>query len=166
MLPLYKYVESSGDAEPVTVVDTAPFQFKHGCTVKKLKATAQTRSDPLAVDLRHNFLPLRLYELLVSEFGASNVGTELPTGNGTRIDVVVKHGNGYWFYEIKTYHSPRACIRDAIGQLLEYSHWPKGIPADKLIVVGENPLDEDGAQYLATLRQLFALPIEYRQVQI
>ncbi len=130
LLPLYKYVESNGAAEPVPDVEMSAFEFKHGCTVKKLKATAHKKGDPVDVALRHNSLQLKLYELLVAEFGHKNVGTELPTGNGTRIDVVVKHAKGFWFYEIKTYYSPRACIRDALGQLLEYSHWPNGIEMD------------------------------------
>ena len=48
-----------------------------------------------------------------------------------RMDVVFMHTNGFWFNEIKTYHSSLAGIRDAIGQLLEYAHWPKGIAAKK-----------------------------------
>jgi len=38
------------------------------------------------------------------------------------MDVVFKHTNDFWFNEIKTYHSPLAGIRDAIGQRLEYAH--------------------------------------------
>jgi hypothetical protein len=166
LLPLYSYVVSNGSKAPVDVVRYSSFAFKPGCTIKKLEATAHSKGDPVDVSLRHNALQLKLYQLLIDEFGEGSVGTELPTGNGTRIDVVLKHASGLWFYEIKTFHSPRACIRDAIGQLLEYSHWPNGIAAKKLIVVGENPLDLDGTQYLATLHQLFELPIEYRQVQL
>jgi hypothetical protein len=50
-----------------------------------------------------------------------------PTGG--RIDLVVRTGEGYEFYEIKTYGSARACIREAIGQLLEYAMWPGAEPA-------------------------------------
>ncbi len=166
LLPLYSYVISNGSKPPLDVVTEASFKFKPGCTIKKLKATAHAKGDPVDVALRHNALQLKLYQLLVDEFGKDSVGTELPTGNGTRIDVVLKHTKGMWFYEIKTFHSPRACIRDAIGQLLEYSHWPKGIAAEKFIVVGENALDTDGSQYLATLHRLFSLPIDYRQVSL
>lgn len=166
LLPLYKYVESNGTAQPVVVLDTSSFKFRPGCTVKKLRTTARKKTDPIDVSLRHNSLQLKLYELLVAEFGNENVGTELKTGNGTRVDVVVRHPNDYWFYEIKTHHSPRACIRDAIGQLLEYSHWPNGVEAVRLIVVGENPLDADGRHYLNTLESQYSLPIEYRQVEL
>lgn len=166
LLPLYSYVLGGGVRAPLDAVAEVAFSFEPGCTIKKLTATPYTKCDPINADLRHNALQLKLYEMLVAEFGKDAVGTELPTGNGTRIDVVLKHVTGMWFYEIKTFHSPRACIRDAIGQLLEYSHWPKGIGAEKLIVVGENALDADGAKYLETLHRLFSLPIEYRQVQL
>lgn len=166
LLPLYSYVLANGIKAPLDVVTEASFKFKPGCTIKKLKATAHRNSDPIDVALRHNALQLKLYKLLADEYGKDSVGTELPTGNGMRIDVVLKHAKGMWFYEIKTFHSPRACIRDAIGQLLEYSHWPKGISADKLIIVGENALDEEGFQYLATLHRLFSLPFDYLHVQL
>ncbi len=166
LLPLYLYVASNGLRPPVELVTRASFQFQPGCSIKKFMTTASAKGDPVDVALRHNALQLKLYQLLINEFGEKSVGTELPTGNGTRIDVVLKHSSGLWFYEIKTFHSPRACIRDAIGQLLEYSHWPNGIAAKKLIVVGENPLDTDGTEYLARLQRQFSLPIEYRQVQL
>ncbi len=59
------------------------------------------------------------------------------------MDVVFKHTNDFWFNEIKTCHSSQAGIRDAIGQRLEYAHWPKGIAAEKMIVVGDQSLGFD-----------------------
>ena len=79
---------------------------------------------------------------------------------------MVRQGDQFWFYEIKTYLSPRACIREAIGQLLEYSHWPGAKRASRLIVVGESPLDDDGSEYLRRLKNELALPIEYEQIPI
>ena len=58
---------------------------------------------------------------LASQYGKDNVGAENASGIGTRIDVLVRRGNEYWFYEIKTAQSPRACLRQAVGQLLEYA---------------------------------------------
>ena len=55
------------------------------------------------------------------------------------------------------------CIRQAIGQLLEYSYWPGSNQADRLIVVGEPELDSDAREYLEMLRNEFGLPIHYQQ---
>jgi len=78
----------------------------------------------------------------------------------------VRQNSEYWFYEIKTEDSPRACIRQALGQLLEYAFWPGAHVAARLIVVGEKALDEEGKQYLHTLQERFSLPIEYEQIAL
>ena len=70
------------------------------------------------------------------------------------------------FYEIKTSASPRSCIREAIGQLLEYSYWPNTVEPKEIIVVGPNALDPDGVEYLNKLRDSFSLPIEYKHVEL
>ncbi|MDX6528569.1 MAG: hypothetical protein QOH41_859 [Blastocatellia bacterium] len=80
--------------------------------------------------------------------------------------MVVRSKDKFVFYEIKTMNSPRACIREALGQLLEYSFWPGSQEAVRLVVVGERSLDEEGAEYIETLRRRFCLPVEYEQVAI
>lgn len=65
-------------------------------------------------------------------------------------------------YEIKTYNAKR-CIREALGQLLEYNHYPARPSSDILYVVGEEPLDKKDKQYLSFLREKYKLPIWYRQ---
>jgi hypothetical protein len=91
------------------------------------------------------------------------VGTERPSGGGGKVDVVVRRGSKYWFYEIKPIISARACIREALAQLLEYSFWPKAQEAEKLIIIGERPLDPGSSQYLIRLQKQFSLPITYQQ---
>ena len=164
LLPLYRYVESNGLLHPTAVFDSHPFAFRPGCTIKSSQTTAHLARDPIDVTLRHNLMQEALYNRLVSEYGAENVGTELSSGVGTRIDVVVRHSGLFWFYEIKTAHSPRACIREAIGQLLEYSYWSNAQEATKLIIVGETPLDTEGEEYLNLLRKRFSIPIEYESI--
>ncbi len=156
LLPLYRYVESAGALEPTSLPAIPEFVFTPGCTVKARKTTAKPAPTELDVTLRHNILEESLHKHLVSRFGARNVGTELPSGAGTSVDVVVRRPDGYWFYEIKTAHSPRACIREALGQLLEYAFWPGGQEALRLVVVGESPLGCDGMEYLRKLRRRFS----------
>lgn len=164
LLPLYRYVESAGKLQPISMPTEAAFSFLPGCSVKAQATIATLVQTELDVTLRHNVLQAALYQRLVSQFGVENVGTELASGAGTSVDVVVCRPEGYWFYEIKTAHSPRACIRGALGQLLEYAFWPGGQEASRLTVVGESPLDRDGEEYLRQLRSRFALPIYYEQI--
>lgn len=166
LLPLYKYTESSGNLQPISEVGIAPFKFMPGFTAKASSTQASLAARELDINLRHNILQETLFDRLARQYGADNVGTELPSGAGTSVDVVVRHEREFLFYEIKTAHSPRACLRQALGQLLEYSFWPGSQEAARLIVVGETPLDKEGAKYLRTLRKRFSLPVEYEQVVV
>ena len=104
--------------------------------------------------------------LFRSRYGKENVGDEQQSGVGTKVDVVVRRRKGYWFYEIKTANSPRICLRQAIGQLLEYAFWPPTKEVARLIVVGQSAIDKDGREYLRRLNERFSLPIEYEQIAV
>lgn len=166
LLPLYRYVESGGVSQPTPMPLASPFSFHPGCSMKASSAAATQLQRQLDITLRHNELQDALYRRLASQYGEGNVGTENASGIGTRIDVVVRRENEYWFYEIKTAQSPRACLREAVGQLLEYAFWPGGQGATRLIVAGETAIDNDGLEYLRRLREHFSLPIEYEQISI
>jgi hypothetical protein len=102
---------------------------------------------------------------LIAAYEADNVADEHPSGFGTKIDVVVRHGQDeFWYYEIKTATSPRACLREALGQVLEYAYWPGAQEPSRLIVCGESRLDDEGAAYLRRLNERFRLPIAYEHI--
>jgi hypothetical protein len=160
LLPLYRYVESQGATAPVPLPKTG-FSFEAGASRKVKTAKATHSEKELDLDLRHNLLQESLYQRLASKHGKDNVRTEQPSGVGTLIDIVVQMNDKYWFYEIKTALTARACLREAIGQLLEYGFWPGAQEPTRFIVVGESSLDKDGQEYLSRLREHFSMPIEY-----
>jgi hypothetical protein len=164
LLPLYKYVESNGNLQPISNIEQTPFEFRSGYTAKISSAIVTSTERQINVALRHNDLQKALYSQLAKKYGEKNVGAEIDSGIGTNIDLVVRQEEKYWFYEIKTYHSPRACIREAIGQLLEYAFWSGSKEVTRLIIAGEVKLDSEGEQYLQTLRNRYSLPIEYEQI--
>lgn len=163
LLALYQYVESGGTTVPTPVVKNG-FDFKPGCPKTQGSTVASLPQRKLDIDLRHNRIRDALYRRLASAHGKDNVGAERPSGVGTRIDMVVRANGDYWFYEIKTALTPRACLREAIGQLLEYGLWPGARKPARFIVVGEGSLDAEAGEYLHRLRTLYALPIEYEAV--
>jgi hypothetical protein len=166
LLPLYQYVESNGKVPLADVVPGKPFDFRSGAKFEKLSTKANKKAEIVDVALKHNAMQAKLIGLLSEQHGDTSVTYETNSGNGSRVDVVLKQDGGYSFYEIKPYPSPRACIREAIGQLLEYSHWTGGIGASRLIIVGPSELDADGKVYLDLLRTKYSLPIEYLSVPI
>ena len=64
-------------------------------------------------------------------------------------------------YEIKTAKSPRDCVRQALGQLLEYSYWPGSPACNAIWIVGPYPIDKKTKEYLKILQAEFKLPLGY-----
>jgi hypothetical protein len=147
---------------------STPFKFKAGHTRKKtgkVKITAPTTD--AEAELLHNAMQTQLYDDLVLQHGAACVGTEIKSGNATAIDLVVETAAFRWFYEIKTASSVKACIRQAIPQLLEYAYWQCDISrAQKLIIVGPKAVTKEGAAYLDFLRKSFQLELYYEQCKV
>ena len=163
LLSLYEYVEG-GPAQSERGTGGG-FQFRAGVTDRSPAAQTTLAERELDLNLKHNVLQTALCRQLIAEYGSGNVGAELTGMASTRIDVVLQRNrNEYWFYEIKTAQSPRACLREALGQLLEYAYWPGAQEARRLIICGEAPLDNDGKKYLRILKRRFQLPIAYQQI--
>lgn len=163
LLPLYLYVETGSEQR----TDETPrqFSFHAGTNIRASSAAVTLAERELNITLRHNLLQASLCKHLIDEYGAGNVADEQPTGLGTKIDVVLRHQpDRYWYYEIKTASSARGCLREALGQILEYAYWPGAREATKLIVCGEGSLDDDAAAYLSQLRLRFHIPISYEQI--
>jgi hypothetical protein len=166
LLPLYKYIESKGTLPPISTATMRPFEFQSGFVPRVSSARASLPERELDINLRHNIFQEALYNKLVEKYGADSVGGELQSGVGTNIDIVVRHRDQFHFYEIKTAKSPRICLRQALGQLLEYAFWPGSQEATRLVVVGETALDDEGAKYLLELKKRFSLPLEYEHIVV
>lgn len=141
------------------------FEFRAGHNEKKTGAIdVANAKESKKASLIHNEIQNSLYALLSAEYGKECVGTEVPTGHGTSIDVVVRTEKFCWFYEIKTAASVKACIRQALPQLLEYAYWP-GVAgrATRLIVVSTRAITKQADQYLAYMRKTFGIEIYYSE---
>lgn len=113
--------------------------------------------------LKHKKIQELMFNQLVKEYDERSVGTEVPTGSGTSIDVVVVQSDmTEWFYEVKTYNQPLVCIREAFGQIMEYAMFSKNKHADKLIIVGVNKPSESEIEYLKHLRNTTRLNVFYQ----
>lgn len=165
LLPLYIYVESKIKPE-INKAKGLVFLPVH---IKRKKSTKVTkREKELDIELRHNLIEEKLFDQLVNKYGEDSVGDEQMTVSGNKIDIVVmqKQKNELIYYEIKTAPTAKSCIREALSQLLEYSYWPGGTVASRLVIASESSLDNKAEQYLKKLRQKFLLPIYYEQVKI
>lgn len=164
LLPLYRFVEANDAARRHPALLDPP--IRPGCRARPVRTWASLAEKTLAVELRHNVLQTRLYHELVKEFGYEHVAVEHPASSGGRIDVVVRTETTRFLYEIKTASSARDCIREALGQLLDYACWPGGPTVDRVVVVGEPQVTPDVEDFLRTLNQNFPIPLEYRRVAL
>lgn len=116
----------------------------------------------------HNNIQEGLHNLLCSEYGNENVGAEINTGYNSRIDLVVRISNSsFYFYEIKTGTSALACIREALGQLIEYVHFRDNpINVIKMFIIGIYPPNKEEVKYIKSLREKYNIPIYYQQYLI
>jgi hypothetical protein len=77
------------------------------------------------------------------------------------VDLIGRDPGCVTYYELKTESTARLCIRQAIGQLLDYSHYPNSHAADRLVVVGDAPVTAECRAYLKLLQEKFNLPLHY-----
>ncbi len=84
------------------------------------------------------------------------------------VDIVVQTPGKLLLFEIKSDLDPKAVIRHALGQILEYAYYPsrqQSLPV-KLVIVGRCPLSPADYNYLNCLKTNFNLPIDYRVVSL
>ena len=166
LMPLYEFVEDTGRtaaSEPPTM---GRFKWTSGNSARVSRARVELHERKIESVLRHNELQAALYSHLRDMHGDANVCGELNCGIGKFVDVAVRKGGDYVYYEIKTRLSAQRCIREAFGQLMEYSFWPGAQEASELVVVGEPALDDAALDYLERLRERFSLQLTYRQFDL
>jgi hypothetical protein len=110
----------------------------------------------------HDQMQLSLYDSLVAVHGPDKVSCEEVTSSGCPADVIVSLSGSYELFEIKTKLAPRDCVREALGQLLEYAYWPGSPGFSALWIVGPSPIDGETQQHLDGLRVRFGIPVGYR----
>lgn len=118
----------------------------------KRKAIAETFVNPY-----HKSIQEVLIKLLKRDTNYSQVKKEVEF-----VDVRGVYNNEeIHFFEIKT-DTPKNNIRQAIGQLLEYTFFPDTNKANKLYIIGDKTPNSEVAKYLNTLREITSLNVYYK----
>ena len=109
-------------------------------------------------DPGHVRLQNRLYRYLCEKHGSAHVLYE-----NSYVDLTLDEPTGCTFFEIKMEPTVKRCIRSALGQLLEYAHYPTGSRAKRLVVVGDVLPNDHDRRYVSLLRKKYRIPIYYRR---
>jgi hypothetical protein len=105
---------------------------------------------------RHKILQNILLEDLKEEYGNGSVHLEKEG-----VDIVVKTEKGFKLYEVKISHSAKNCIREALGQIIEYSHYTSFNNILELIIVGNHPMMDEDKEYFKYLNSCISLNLQY-----
>ena len=118
---------------------------------------------PVEYTPEHNRMQAKLLAELQKEYGRDHVCLEKDF-----VDAQVENEKELIFFEIKSDLDPRAVIRQALGQILEYAYHPArtGRRPDSLVIVGRTELRSADEAYLKCLGGDFNLPLTYRVVTI
>ena len=85
--------------------------------------------------------------------------------NANFIDLVAKTKKGkFIFFEIKTAYDARLCIRQALGQLMEYAFYSGNDYAQKLVIVGPGQKTPEIGNYLKILNKKIDVEIDYKML--
>jgi hypothetical protein len=145
-----------------------PFDFDaSGSTHADLKKKGKRKSFTVEreMELRHNELQEKLLHHLQGQYSEKMVKRECNTF-GCRIDLTRKTETGYVFYEIKTYNNLMTSIRLSLGQLLEYSLYPNGQQAEKLVLVSDQLASEEVHNYILHLKTFLKLDFSYMHFDV
>ena len=164
LLPLWQSIEEGLSAS--APAGSGEWVITPGLPPRVQRTVMTTVDRVLAMDLRHVGLQNALYHELVSEHGFDAVGVEQAAPGGGVVDMVADTAAGRILFEIKTASGARGCIREAMGQLLDYGCWPGTPKPAGLCVVGEPEINETTRRYLENLNQRFPVPLTYRRVRL
>lgn len=148
---------------PEGIEESSAWQFRSGHTPYAKSQTATYTERVLDVMLRHNWLQTAIFNVLSLEFGSDYVGTEQHSLSNGEIDFVIRKNGWMAFAELKTSASVMSCIRDAIGQLLEYAYYGMEEEASELWVIGTGKCSASDRLYLEKLRSKLGIKIFYRR---
>ncbi len=144
-------------------IPTNRIQFNQGLHISEETVSRSSSPEEIKTKHIHNELMRRLYDYLSEQYGEENVGTENRIGT-KKIDVVVKIPNGYNIYEIKSDPEPRNCIREAMGQILDYAYFECEDTIHQMTIVGKTPETKEVNAYLKTFRNEKSLEIYYMSI--
>lgn len=153
---LNRYVLTSTDAKDFLHEDHAGTR-----TLRPEHFNPRSPTGPTEIEARHNQIQNHLFKLLVQRYGKAVVMEK------SHVDIVVEHPELYAFIEVKSDPEARIALRNAIGQLLEYTWYERpNARRPELIVVAPAPLTDAAAAYLERIREKEGLRIRYMEVTL
>jgi hypothetical protein len=166
LLPVYRFIEGHPQTLQRLFGGTSTLAFVERFELPEDDIRTRSAQDETNLDLKSKPLTRLLRDLLEAEDGTFVFGTEISSGSGGKIDLVVKTIQGLFdLYEVQPALLARHAIRQALPQLLEYAYRSDNENIRALYIVSQPELDDCSERFLQKLRDK-GIPIWYRQVNL
>jgi hypothetical protein len=116
----------------------------------------RSQSASVKVNLVHNRIQNRFIKYLRETYP-----TDVNTGEKKWIDAKRETDGMVFIYEIKPYESVYTCIREGIGQLLDYSHQLTTHKQKYILIVGPNKPQQHDMDFISALKNVLQIPFGY-----
>lgn len=107
----------------------------------------------------HNDIQQRFAAQLKTHYGPENVHMEL-----NYVDILVEEPDQITFYEVKNDDRPDRCIREALGQLLQYAFRHQSDKPIRCIVVGPSATSPEDEAFIRYLKGILGIDFDYKTV--
>jgi len=136
-------------------------QTRRGTTNRNVKPQIRTCVSSYIAEQKHNKIQELLKERLIEEFGEMNVILE-----ENYVDVKVIQPNFLDFYEVKSASYASDCVKEALGQVLLYTHNDNDKRKKRIYVVGQYPANEQDKSYIGFIKSILNIDFEYLEIKI
>jgi len=134
---------------------------RKGATNRNTESHTRTITRSFIVEQKHNKIQKELSKNLIDEYGEENVVLE-----ENYVDVKLLQEDYLGFYEVKSSPYASECIKEALGQVLLYTHKDEDSRPKKIYVVGQYPANEQDRKYIEFIKQSLNLEFDYINVEI
>ncbi len=121
------------------------------------------KAGEVLIDPLHKRIQNAVVELLKDQYVHLYLekGTDGSVKQKIDIKGLLKNSEEWHYFEVKTYSAKRS-IREALGQILEYAHYPNNDRAQKMFIIGPEKPDEKDCKYMELIREKYGIPVWFR----
>lgn len=109
----------------------------------------------------HSKIQNKLREQLIAKYGESCVACEM-----NYVDLTLTYNDTITLYEVKSDAYAATCIRQALGQIIQYAHRLDPNKKVKLYIVGQYPLKENEKPYLSYIQENLKIDLDYISIDL
>lgn len=134
-------------------------RFFKGTTLKNTSSQIRIINTSYVIENAHNKLQQEFYNYLVEEYGEDKVKME-----ENFVDLKLIEHDKITFFEVKPYSSVSLCIRESLGQILDYLWKDKDANkvTSKIVVVGHTKPTKDEIKYIEFLKDNLKIEFDYQ----